>query len=62
MLKIEQIQYVCQACNENTATVLEYRTHCDRQSHKFMKSKLASNNNNDGEAMSPSPHKKMKIL
>ncbi|CAG5120919.1 unnamed protein product, partial [Candidula unifasciata] len=34
IMKLEQIQYECRACDERYSTVLEFKSHCLRESHK----------------------------
>lgn len=49
IVKIEQEQYHCQACNVNTATVQEYKQHCAGEPHKYNRNKYNNNNNNNTE-------------
>lgn len=47
IVKIEQEQYNCQACNVNSATIQEFKQHCQGEPHKYNRNKYNNNNNTD---------------
>ncbi|CAG5126666.1 unnamed protein product, partial [Candidula unifasciata] len=34
IMKLEQVQYECRACNERFSTIMEFKIHCQQEAHK----------------------------
>ena len=67
IMKLEQVQYECRACNERYSTILEFKGHCQQQSHKTSlgkyKAKEAARREADQSPNSSSPYSSsMKIM
>ena len=56
IMKLEQVQYECRACNERFSTIAEFKTHCQTQSHKTNLAKYKARREADQSPNSSSPY------